>query len=98
MTPEAMVGYIDFRYITDALTPAEARELWGTQTPTRAERMALILRNGYPAYTTSAGWLDDTDEHMLEDYILGHARTTQAVAPVRVANGAKSHDFQAIIL
>jgi L-fuconate dehydratase len=62
MSPEQLVACIDFRYIDDALTRAEATELLRRLAPTRAIREAQILREGYPAYTTSAGWLGYSDE------------------------------------
>lgn len=62
MTPEELVRCIPFRYITDALTPDEALELLETVAPGKEERQAGILANGYPAYTTSIGWLGYPDE------------------------------------
>jgi L-fuconate dehydratase len=62
MSPEQLVACIDFRYIDDALTRAEATELLRRLAPTRAAREAQILKDGYPAYTTSAGWLGYSDE------------------------------------
>ncbi|MCC6927773.1 MAG: L-fuconate dehydratase [Gemmatimonadaceae bacterium] len=62
MTPEEVVHCIDFRYITDALTPDEALAILRRHRPTRAAREAELLRDGYPAYTTSAGWLGYSDE------------------------------------
>jgi L-fuconate dehydratase len=62
MSPEDLVACIDFRYLTDALTPAEALEILRRNAPTRAAREAELLRDGYPAYTTSAGWLGYPDE------------------------------------
>jgi L-fuconate dehydratase len=62
MSPEELVGCIDFRYITDALTPDEALEILRRNQATRAEREAEMLADGYPAYTTSAGWLGYSDE------------------------------------
>ena len=62
MSPEEIVRCVDFRYITDALTPDEALEILRRQVPTRAERERDLLENGYPAYTTSAGWLGYSDE------------------------------------
>jgi L-fuconate dehydratase len=64
MSPEQLVSCIDFRYITDALTPAEALELLRRQTPTKAQREAEMLQNGFPSYTTGAGWLGYNDEQM----------------------------------
>jgi L-fuconate dehydratase len=64
MTPEEIVRCIDFRYITDALTPEEALAILRESAPTRAKRIAEMERDGYPAYTTSAGWLGYTDEQL----------------------------------
>jgi L-fuconate dehydratase len=64
MTPEQVVACIDFRYITDALTPDEALGLLRRNAPTKAARIAEMLEDGYPAYTTAAGWSGYTDERM----------------------------------
>jgi L-fuconate dehydratase len=62
LPPEEIVRAVDFRYLTDALTPADALAMLHDLEPTRAEREAEILRDGYPAYTTSVGWLGYSDE------------------------------------
>jgi L-fuconate dehydratase len=62
LTPEQLVACVDFRYITDAITPEEALEILRRNAPTRAQREAEMLRDGYPAYTTSAGWLGYPDD------------------------------------
>ena len=62
MSPEELVRCIDFRYVTDALTPDEALDVLRTHEPTRAKRETEIQRRGYPAYTTSAGWLGYPDD------------------------------------
>lgn len=64
MTPEELVACVDFRYITDALTPEEAMAMLRRNAPTRAGREAELLRGGYPAYTTSAGWLGYSDDEV----------------------------------
>lgn len=64
MTPEQLAGCIDFRYITDALAPEEAIEILSRQADTRAERIAEMERDGYPSYTTSAGWLGYPDDKL----------------------------------
>jgi len=64
MTPEELVACVDFRYITDALMPEEALAILRRNAPTRAEREAELERDGYPAYTTSAGWLGYPDEEI----------------------------------
>jgi L-fuconate dehydratase len=64
MTPEQLVSTIDFRYITDAITPDEALEILRRNQPTRSEREAEMLRQGFPAYTTSAAWLGYTEDKL----------------------------------
>ncbi|WP_067242596.1 L-fuconate dehydratase [Microbacterium resistens] len=64
MTPEELVGLVDFRYLTNALTPAEALEILRTAEPGRAAREAELLATGYPGYTTSPGWLGYSDEKL----------------------------------
>ena len=64
MTPEQLVGCIDFRYISDALSADEALAILERMAPTRSAREAAIRRSGYPAYTTSAGWLGYSDEKL----------------------------------
>ena len=62
MTPEQIVAAIDFRYITDAIKPAEALEILRRGKAGQAERLARLETEGYPAYTTSAGWFGFSDE------------------------------------
>jgi L-fuconate dehydratase len=62
MTPGDLVRCIDFQYITDALTPDEALEILERRHHSRSEREATLLRHGYPAYTTSAGWMGYPDD------------------------------------
>jgi L-fuconate dehydratase len=62
MSPEEQVALIDFRYLTDALTPDQALAMLRTRAPGRAERIAALEAEGYPAYTTSAGWLGYDDD------------------------------------
>ncbi len=64
MTPEELVDLVDFRYLTDALTRDEALEILRAAEPGRAEREARLLREGYPAYTTTPGWLGYDDEKL----------------------------------
>ncbi|GIH24806.1 mandelate racemase [Acrocarpospora phusangensis] len=64
MTPEEIVDLVDFRYLTDELTPEEALEILRRAEPGREERIAYLLEHGYPAYTTSPGWLGYDDEKL----------------------------------
>jgi len=62
MPPEEIVGLIDFRYISDALSPERALERLQSLAPSRPDREAELRRDGYPAYTTSVGWLGYDDD------------------------------------
>lgn len=64
MSPEELVRCIDFRYLTDTLTPDEALALLHKQAPGKAARIATLEREGYPCYTTSAGWLGYPDDKL----------------------------------
>jgi L-fuconate dehydratase len=66
MTPEQIVSCIDFRYIDDALSREEALEILSRNVAGRTTRKALMRESGYPAYTTSAGWLGFTDVQLRE--------------------------------
>src|SRR6185436_16579870 len=59
LSPDELVSTIDFSYITDALTPEEAIAMLRAG---RAGREAEMRAEGYPAYTTSTGWLGYPDE------------------------------------
>ncbi|MET7337704.1 enolase C-terminal domain-like protein [Nonomuraea sp. NPDC005650] len=65
MTPRQLVDLVDFRYLRDALTPEEALEILERAEPGRAERMDDLLARGYPAYTTTPGWLGYSDEKLV---------------------------------
>ncbi|MFF1546466.1 L-fuconate dehydratase [Streptomyces sp. NPDC058291] len=62
--PEWLVSQVDFRYIADVLTPEEALALLRNARTGLAERERLLLERGYPAYTTSPGWLGYSDEKL----------------------------------
>jgi L-fuconate dehydratase len=64
LTPEDLVRCVDFRYLTDALTPDNALAHLQALAPTKAAREGTIRAQGYPAYTTSAGWLGYSDEKL----------------------------------
>ena len=64
MTPEQLVECIDFRYLTDCITPEEALQLLTKQAEGKAARLQNLLAQGYPCYTTSAGWLGYSEEKL----------------------------------
>jgi L-fuconate dehydratase len=62
LTPEELVACVDFSYVEDALTREEALALLRRNAASRPEREAVLVREGFPAYTTSAGWIGYPEE------------------------------------
>ena len=54
-TPEEFVKAAALRYCSDAVTKEEALDMLRELEPTKAERIAKVAEQGYPAYTTSVG-------------------------------------------
>src|SRR2546429_7459843 len=66
MAPEQLLSCVDFRYIEDALTAEEALAILRRNAATKANREALLLHGGFPAYTTSVGWIGYQEESLPE--------------------------------
>jgi L-fuconate dehydratase len=64
MSPEQLVAIVDFRYLTDAITPDEALEIFRKAEAGKAQRMEILQREGYQCYTTSAGWLGYSNDKL----------------------------------
>jgi len=64
MSPEQLVSIIDFRYLTDAITPEEALAIFRATEKGKADRIATLEKEGYACYTTSAGWLGYSNEKL----------------------------------
>ncbi|WP_217709691.1 enolase C-terminal domain-like protein [Amycolatopsis sp. Hca4] len=64
MPPEELVDLVDFRYLQDALTRDEALDILRRAEPGRAARQAELLETGFPAYTTTPGWLGYSPEKL----------------------------------
>jgi L-fuconate dehydratase len=64
MTPEQLVSIIDFRYLTDAITPEEALAIFRKAEAGKSARIATLEAEGYKCYTTSAGWLGYSNEKL----------------------------------
>ena len=64
MTPNEIISLIDFRYLSDAITKEEALEIMKGNMLTRSQREADVCKRGYPAYTTSVGWLGYSDDQI----------------------------------
>ena len=73
MTPEQLVRLVDFRYLEDALTPAEALDILRAAGKAGTKRIAKLEAVGHPAYTTTPGWIGYSDEKLV-------ALSRQAVA------------------
>jgi L-fuconate dehydratase len=65
MSPEQVVDLADWRYLTDALTPGDAVQLLRAASDGKAEREVTLRASGYPAYTTTPGWLGYTDDKLV---------------------------------
>jgi len=65
MSPEELVDLVDFRYLTDALTREDALQILRSAEAGREERREVLLRNGFPAYTTTPGWLGYSDDKLV---------------------------------
>jgi L-fuconate dehydratase len=64
LEPQQIVSLIDFRHLHDVLTPNEALAMLRQQAGGNDARAVRLKAEGYPAYTTSAGWLGYDDEKM----------------------------------
>ena len=89
MSPEELVALVDFRYLTDALTPDEALEILRRAVPGRAERTAQLRERGYPAYTTTPGWLGYSDEKMVR---LAHEAIAEGFDQIKLKVGGNLSD------
>lgn len=63
-SPSELAGLLDYRYLEEILTPAQARDLFAQAAEGKEERIRELRRHGYPAYTTSPGWLGYNDEKL----------------------------------
>ncbi|MEA5455499.1 L-fuconate dehydratase [Sinomonas sp. JGH33] len=89
MGPEEIVSLVDFRYLTDALTPDQALEILRRAEPGRAERRARLLAEGYPAYTTTPGWLGYSDEKLA---LLAKEAVADGYTQIKLKVGASLED------
>jgi L-fuconate dehydratase len=89
MTPEQLVDLVDFRYLTDALTPREALRILRDAEPGREQRRRDLLEHGYPAYTTSPGWLGYDDAKLVR---LAKQAVAEGFGQIKVKVGADLAD------
>ncbi|ADB34188.1 Mandelate racemase/muconate lactonizing protein [Kribbella flavida DSM 17836] len=89
LSPEQIVDLVDFRYLTDALTHDEALEILRKAEPGRAEREKQLLDHGYPAYTTTPGWLGYDDAKLVQ---LCHEAVAEGFGQIKLKVGANLED------
>ena len=89
MTPEQLVALVDFRYLTDALTPQDALAILRAAEPGRAQRRAELLDSGYPGYTTTPGWLGYDDAKLAR---LCREAVTEGFTQIKLKVGADIDD------
>ncbi|GGJ48501.1 L-fuconate dehydratase [Streptomyces brasiliensis] len=87
--PAWLASQVDFRYISDALTQDEAVELLRKGRQGAPDRAADLLRRGYPAYTTSPGWLGYSDEKLTH---LAEQAVTDGFTQIKLKVGADLED------
>ena len=85
LTPAQLVNLIDFRHITDALTPDEALDLFTSAAIGKQQRMATLHEQGFPAYTTGPGWIGYTDDKLER---LCHEAVDQGFRQIKLKVGA----------
>jgi L-fuconate dehydratase len=89
LSPEQIVDLVDFRYLTDALTREQALEILYAAQPGRAEREKLLRERGYPAYTTTPGWLGYDDAKLVR---LCHEAVADGFSQIKLKVGANLDD------
>jgi L-fuconate dehydratase len=89
MTPSQIVAQIDFRYISDALNPGEALALLEQSQSRKPQRIQQLLSRGYPAYTTSPGWLGYSDDKLAR---LARAAVAEGFRTIKIKVGANVAD------
>jgi L-fuconate dehydratase len=89
MTPEQVTGLVDFRYLEDALTPEEALAMLRAARPGRDQRIAELERSGYPAYTTTPGWIGYSDQKLAD---LSRQAVSDGFRLIKLKVGASAAD------
>ena len=89
MPPEELVAQVDFRWLSDALTPAEALEVLRRAEPGRRERINALIERGYPAYTTTPGWLGYSDDKLAR---LAREAVADGFTQIKLKVGASLED------
>jgi L-fuconate dehydratase len=89
MSPEQIVALVDFRYLEDALTPDEALDILRKAQAGRDERIAELELAGYPAYTSTPGWIGYSDEQLVA---LSRQAASDGFSQIKLKVGADTGD------
>jgi L-fuconate dehydratase len=89
MAPEQLVDLVDFRYLREVLSREEALDILRRAEPGRAERTARLLSEGFPAYTSTPGWLGYSDEKLVR---LSTAAVAEGFTQIKLKVGADVDD------
>jgi L-fuconate dehydratase len=84
-TPEQVVDLVDWRYLTDALIPSAALDLLKDRVSGKPDREVVLQRRGYPAYTTTPGWLGYSDDLLVR---LAHEAVADGFAQIKLKVGS----------
>ena len=85
LSPAELVSCIDFRYLTDAITPEQAHALLTERAQGKEERIAHLREHGFPAYTTTPGWLGYSDSKLVR---LSHEAVAEGFGMIKLKVGA----------
>lgn len=89
LEPEEIVDVLDFTHIGNALTPDLALDILRRGEEGKAERIASLKVDGYPAYTTSPGWLGYSDEKLVR---LSRAAAEDGFSMIKLKVGGNIDD------
>jgi L-fuconate dehydratase len=89
LSPLELVDLVDFRYLSDALTRDEALAILEAAVPGRAEREAALIAEGYPAYTTTPGWLGYSDDKLER---LSREAVAEGFSQIKLKVGGRRED------
>jgi L-fuconate dehydratase len=91
MTPEQIVSVVDFRYLDDALTKNDALAILEAAQSGKEDRIARLRESGYPAYTTTPGWIGYSDEKLAA---LSRQAVRDGFTQIKLKVGASREDDQ----
>ena len=64
--PDKIINFLTFKGIEDVLVEDDAYKILTNSLNKKKQRIDLLISEGYPSYTTAAGWLGYSDEKIVE--------------------------------